>query len=298
MNKFSHVAVLPHPIDLCHSKLNSEKRNVKEHTSKFLKLVAHVFLAFPITYLIYVAVLFDLTFARCVKTFFSPSYWILSAIGIMVGYGFKEMTRWSWNLFLFCSLLMTYANSLFAIRYSTSNNKLLAFTVSVVLLVGLIYRLGREIKVPYFLPQIRWWESNPRYKFVVLAQVERSQSGFEGEILDVSMGGCFVKTRMDLTQDERILIRYNIFGETLEIGGTVVWRTQSSVTHPKGVGIKFDELNKHQKRVMKAATQHLKKISSAQNARQRMGQEEFSKRMETLKAHQLNISEKPNERVS
>ena len=84
----------------------------------------------------------------------------------------------------------------------------------------------------------------------------------------------------------------------MEVGGIVVWRTQSSVTHPKGVGIKFDGLNKHQKRVMKAATVHLKKISSAQNARQRMSPEEFAQKMEALKSHQLNISGKTTERAS
>ncbi len=255
-------------------------------------------MAFPVTYLFYVALLFDLPFSRCVKTFFSPSYWILSLIGIMVGYGFKEMTRWAWSLFLFCSLGMVYANIVFVTRYSASNNKLIAFIASIALLGALIYRLGREIKVPYFLPQIRWWENNPRYKLVVPVQIERSHAGFDGEILDVSMGGCFVKTRMELSQNEHILVKYNIFGETMEVGGTVVWRTQSSVTHPKGVGIKFDELNKHQKRVMRAATIHLKKISSTQNARERMTQEEFSKKMEALKGHQLNITQKSSERAS
>lgn len=268
---------------------------MKEHTSKFLKSIAYLYLAFPVSYLVYAALIFDIPFERTTRMLFTFSFWGLSATGMLAGYALKEMTRWSWNAFLLNSLFVAYANALIVAKYSASQNKLLAFLVSIVLLVGLIFRLGKEIKVPYFLPKIRWWENNPRYKLVVPVKVERTASGFEGEILDVSMGGCFVKTRIDMNQNERILARFTIFGESMEIGGTVVWRTQSSVTHPKGVGVKFDALDKTQKKVLKAATHHLKKISSAQNARERMSQEEFSKRMESLRAHRLNITTKSQE---
>jgi Tfp pilus assembly protein PilZ len=219
-----------------------------------------VYLAFPVTYLAYAALLFNLSPMRTSKIFFSFSYWALSICGIAVGYGFREMTRWGWNIFLLNSLFVGYTNALIAIRYSESNHPFVAFLVSIGLLIALMMRLGKEIRVPYFLPRIRWWETNPRYKLVVPVKVERTGSGFEGEILDLSMGGCFIKSRNDLNQNERILSRFELFGEALEIGGTIVWRSQSSVTHPKGVGVKFDELEKTQRRVMRAAMLHLKKI--------------------------------------
>jgi len=271
---------------------------VKEHTSRFLRATAYVYLAFPVTYLVYVSLLFNLSADRSTRIFFSFSYWALSLTGIAVGYGFKEMTRWGWNIFLLNSLFVAYSNALIGIRYSESNNRLLAFLVSIFLLGVLIFRLGREIRVPYFLPKIRWWETNPRYKLVVPVKVERAESGFEGEILDLSMGGCFIKSRNELNQNERILSRFELFGETLEIGGTVVWRSQSSVTHPKGVGVKFDVLDKVQRKIMKAATLHLKRISAVQGARNRMSPEEFNRKMTEMKAHQLGIGPKASERAS
>lgn len=271
---------------------------MKEHTSRFLKATAYLYLAFPATYLVYVSLLFNLTPARSSRIFFSVSYWALSLFGIAAGYGLREMTRWGWNVFLLSSLFVAYANALIAVRYSESNNPFLAFLTSIVLLVGLVIRLGKEIRVPYFLPRIRWWETNPRYKLVVPVKVERTGSGFEGEILDLSMGGCFIKTRNDLNQNERILSRFELFGEALEIGGTVVWRSQSSVTHPKGVGVKFDELDKAQRKIMKAATQHLKKISAVQSARGKMSPEDFNLRMAKLKEHRLGIAAKESERAS
>ncbi|MBC7385403.1 MAG: PilZ domain-containing protein [Cryobacterium sp.] len=262
---------------------------MKEHTTKFLRAIAYLYLAFPVTYLAYAAVLFNISSVRSGKIFFSFTYWALALTGIAVGYGFREMTRWAWNVFLVNSLFIAYANALIAMRYSESNNPFLAFLVSIGLLILLIFRLGKEIRVPYFLPRIRWWETNPRYKLSVPVKVERVGSGYEGEILDLSMGGCFIKTRTEMNQNERILSRFILFGEALEIGGTVVWRSQSSVTHPKGVGIKFDRLDKMQRRIMRAATGHLRKITSLQNTRGKMTPEEFNNRMAEMKAHRLGL---------
>lgn len=275
----------------CGNLYVGEGNLVKEYTSKFLKAIAWVYLLFPFTYITYAALLFNMSFSRCVHIFFTPSYWLLSAFAIVTGYGLKEMHRWSWNAFLVSTLFTAYANALIAIRYSDSNNKFLAFVVSIGMLIIFIFQIGKEIKVPYFMPKIRWWESNPRYRLTVPARVERSQSGFEGEILDLSLGGCFIKSRMDVDQSEHLLIRFTIFGEAVELGGTVVWRSQNTVTHPKGMGIKFDDLNKAQKKVLKAATVHLKKIAHLQDSKNKISQEDFVTRMEELRTHQLKLNQ-------
>lgn len=271
---------------------------VKDHTTKFLKFVAYLYLAFPVTYLLYATILFNVSSGRLWKMLFSFSFWVLAGTGIAVGYGFKEMRRWSWYIFLMNSLFVAYANALIAIRYSESNYKLLSFVVSIALLVGMIMRVGKEIRVPYFLPRIRWWESHPRYKLSVPVKVDREKDGFDGEILDISIGGCFVKTRTEMNQNEHIQVQFTIFGEQLTIGGTVVWRSHSSVTHPKGVGVKFDVLDPTQKKVMKAACLHLKKISAMQGSRGRMSEADFAKKMDGLRSHQLQITHKQTEQAS
>ncbi len=236
-------------------------------------------------------IVFNLSQERTQRIFFSFSYWALAFTGIIVGYGLKEMTRWSWNAFLINSIFITYTNGLIAVRYSESTSPLLSFVVSIGLLFLLMYQLGKEIKVPYFLPRIRWWEMNPRYKLVVPVKIERIGSEFEAEILDISFGGCFIKTRTDMAQNERISTHFSLFGESLVIQGTVVWRSQSSVTHPKGVGVKFDVLENDQKKIMKAATAHLRKITAVQNSRNKLSVAEFNERISKLKSHQLGITQ-------
>ena len=67
---------------------------MKEHTSKFLKTTAYLYLAFPVTYLAYAALLFNLSPMRTTRIFFSFSYWAFAVTGMVVGWGFREMTRW------------------------------------------------------------------------------------------------------------------------------------------------------------------------------------------------------------
>jgi Tfp pilus assembly protein PilZ len=138
--------------------------------------------------------------------------------------------------------------------------------------------------VPYFFPNIRWWESDPRYRLSVPATLERTDMPFlAGDILDLSMGGCFMKLRSDLKQDEKVSICFTIFHVTVRCEGTIVWRTQSTVTHPKGVGVKFMELDRDQRRALKIITRRLKRISDFyKRSRYLLNQEEFVRRLQEL----------------
>jgi Tfp pilus assembly protein PilZ len=280
---------------------NSEHRQrkfMKNLKTPFLKMTAFLFLGFPLIYALFELTLLDVPFPKVMHSFFTPSFWLFSAIGMMTGYGFYEMKRWSWNLFLFSSFLIVYSNALVLSRYSASQNKLIVFLVTLVLQGLLIYRLGKEVRVPYFLPRIRWWESNPRYKMTIPVKLDRVGTDFSGEIMDLSVGGCFVKSRHEFTQDEVIQVQFELFGEELKINGMVVWRSKSSVTHPKGVGVKFETLTLLQKKILKAGLAQVKKLNQVQASRGKMSPEEYSRKIHQLKTASLNISSKDKDRAS
>lgn len=272
---------------------------MKHLKTSFLKITAYLYLGFPFVYALFLLTLLDVPFSRVTNTFFTPSFWLLSALAITTGYGFHEMKRWSWNLFLVSSFLICYSNALVLSRYSASQNKVVVFIVSALLQILLVYLVGKEVRVPYFLPKIRWWESNPRYKTTIAVQFHREAGDFSGEIMDLSAGGCFIKSRSEVNQDEHIVVRFELFGEKLEVGGTVVWRSKSSVTHPKGVGVKFDALTVMQKKIFRAGLQQVKKLNQIQSARERMSPEEYSRKLNQLKGASLNITaKKEDERAS
>jgi hypothetical protein len=251
-------------------------------------------MAFPALYLLFAALLFDIPLNQCLRLLLSPSYYLLSLLAMLAGYGLWEMRRWAWYLFLATNIFMVYGNAVLVSNYGESHNRVLAFIFSVVVVIALIYRMAREIRVPYFFPKIRWWESNPRYRLVVPTSVRRdSGESFAAEILDLSMGGCFVKLRNDLGEHEALALEFSIFGQPVKALGTVVWRTQSTVTHPKGVGVKFGPLPRIERRTLRAINIRLKKMTAFyRSSRYLISPEEFFKRYQSLQTEQLVVSRK------
>lgn len=263
---------------------------MKHYTSKFLRSAAWVYLLFPASYLSFTAILFDVPVGSLPLVLLSPVFYLNAAAGMLAGYGLREMKRWAWYLLMVSAVLIAYQNATILHEFGESHHKIAAYIASLLILVAVLHKISREVRVPYFFPKIRWWESNPRYKLSVPVKV-KSASGklgeanvlIEGEILDLSLGGCFIKVRSELKQDESVTLSFKVFGLLVECRGAVVWRTQSTVTHPKGVGIKFALDSRMQKRVLRQINSRLRKIASLyRRSRYLMSQDEFLKRLDEL----------------
>ena len=253
-------------------------------------MIAMGYMTFPVMYILLAALLFDIPALQCIRILLSPLYYLLCFWAVCAGYGLWEMRRWGWHVFLFSNILIVYGNAVLAADYGESHHKVLGFIFSALVVTLLTLRLGREIRVPYFLPKIRWWESNPRYRLSVPVSIVRNEgTPFEAEILDISMGGCFIKVRTEINQDEPLTLEFTVFGQTFRSIGVAVWRTHSTVTHPKGVGVKFAPLSRPDRRMLKAVIQRLKKITGLySSARYLMNQEELNKRIEELRSSKLS----------
>jgi hypothetical protein len=257
---------------------------VKRYTSKFLRTTAWVYLVFPASYLAFAAVLFDVPMSALSEVLMMPLFYLNSAAGTLAGYGLREMRRWAWYLLIVSAVLIGYQNAQIAQHLSEAHHKVPAYIASLLILAGVLHRISREVRVPYFFPKIRWWESNPRYKLSVPAKVQGAGPvAVDGEILDLSLGGCFIKVRSELAQDEKVNLTFKVFGLPVACQGTVVWRTHSTVTHPRGVGIKFALETRVQKRVLRQINSRLRKIATLyRRSRYLMSQDEFLKRLDEL----------------
>jgi len=263
---------------------------VKQYTSRILKSLAALFLGFPVLYLVWVAAVFDIPINTCFSILLSPFFYVVSIAVMVAGYGLWEMQRWSWHVLLVSQCLVFYESAVFILNYSESHHKFLAFILSGFLQWGLVYRVSKEIRVPYFFPNIRWWESNPRYKLSVpVTLMRKEKDAQEGEILDLSMLGCFIKVQEGLLQDETVTLRFKLFGNDVQCEGRVVWLAQSAVTHPKGVGVKFGLLTKVHRRSLRGINRRLRKIATLyRRGRYLMNQEDFLKRLEELETSGLD----------
>jgi hypothetical protein len=259
---------------------------VKQYKSRFLRFVSVCFLVFPILYITLGAILFDISLSNCVAILLSPFYYIVSFLVVCSGYGLWEMRRWSWYVFIVSQVLVFYENALFVLNFGESHHKVIAFLAASLFQVALIYRVAREIRVPYFFPRIRWWESNPRYRFSAPVKITRKNGDvLEGEILDIALSGCFIKCRGEVAQDELLVLHFQLYGTSFECPGTLVWCAQSTVTHPRGIGVKFNFLSKSQRRSLRAIQRLLKKISQHyRRFRYLMNTDDFLKNWEEIES--------------
>jgi len=241
-------------------------------------------MAFPIVYLFVAALLFDIPGHYLVRIILAPSFYIASILAVTAGYALWEVYHWGWYAFVVANVFMIYINALYLNDFGGTSHKAVAFSASIFFLVLMMYRVAREIRVPYFFPKIRWWESNPRYKLSVPVRILRDgKDPVDGQILDLSMGGCFVKLRQDVDLYEQVALDFTAFAFRVQCSGVAVWRTHSTVTHPKGMGIKFSPLSKVQKRPLRQITIRLKKIAILyRKSRYLLNEEEFLHKLEKI----------------
>jgi Tfp pilus assembly protein PilZ len=251
---------------------------MKKYTSKFLKAIAIIYMFFPIFYMSTITVIFDIPMKVWLGVLMRPYFYIMALFCVLTGYALWEMKRWSWHLFVGINLLISYETAHFVYENAQNSNKVLAFFGLIGGLAFVVYQIGAEIKVPYFFPKIRWWESDPRYRLAVPSRIASDSKTTEGTILDLSMGGCFVRIKDPVSLNENILVQFEVFGISVDCEGTIVWVTESSVTHPKGIGIKFMRLGRAHRKQLKSITQRLKKIAAYyRRSRHFLTPEEFDK---------------------
>jgi hypothetical protein len=227
---------------------------VKNHVTRFYRIISWVYLSFPISYITVMAFLFEIPTRRCLSLVFSPFYILLSLLAIFTSFAMREVRYWAWYLFLGLNLLLVYEN-LMLMQYGESTNWGPAYLFSVFLLFLLSYRVSRELRVPWVMPKIRWWESDPRHKLQLPAQIlyaKDDSKPVDCEILDLDVGGCFVRTRAPFEVDERVQVRLSAYGLDVSVAGFVVLKVDSAVTHPAGIGVKFAPPSKGMKKRLQA----------------------------------------------
>ncbi|HAR41376.1 MAG TPA: hypothetical protein DCS07_01890 [Bdellovibrionales bacterium] len=260
---------------------------MKGYTTRILKTVALIYIAFPLTYIFAVALLFDIPLNICLgDILLSPFYYFVSVFAVAAGYGLWEMLRWSWYLFLVANVLIGYESAVLVNLYGETHHKVFSFLAAIGFLVIVTYRVAQEVRVPYFFPKIRWWESDPRYRLSVPVRISRPGGELiEGQIMDISTHGCFVRLRIEVPKDEIVALEFSVFGYDVKCSGAIVWCTQSTVTHPRGIGIKFRGVERREKRYLRFITRRLKKIAKLyRRSRYLLNQEAYLKRLEEIEA--------------
>jgi len=160
----------------------------------------------------------------------------------------REMHHLVWYVFASGNVLLVLFNINVLVSYSASAHKWLAFFVSSLLIGWMVFRIRLEVKVPYFMPKIKWWEADPAAQFSLAVNLTGEGISMGAECLDISKKGCFLKVKDRLQIDDSINLELKLSGEILSIPGIVVESSEASVTRPRGIGVKFVSMPKQKKK--------------------------------------------------
>jgi hypothetical protein len=215
-------------------------------------------IGFPLIYLVFAWLIFDLHSKGVLSIVLSPLFYLSSLFWIFSGIGIQRLRKWSWYTFVIAQFFVTYLNALNLVLYSQSEYKTVAFVITLVIQAYIFFVVSQELRVPYLFPKIRWWESGiaglPSISTAVIRGGTQSQERV-GFILDLNSRGCFIKTHLDYDPFEKVMVKFEAFGQSVELVGEVIWNAKSTVTHPKGIGVKFRQMSRQNKRGLRLVAQ-------------------------------------------
>lgn len=234
---------------------------MKSFVSRTYRVVVLTYAAFPVLYPIFIALAFEISLGSLATILLSFGFWLVSILSGITAYGLWDARRWAWYLFVFLNAMITYFGAILITTYGQTEHRLIALLLQYVIQLALLFRIRSELRVPYYIPRIRWWESNPAYKVAFHCEIHSPhQDPVKGDILDLTYNGCFVRTMGHFRQDEQVSLKATLFGESLFIPAFVVWRAGEAVTHPKGVGLKFLTPKRGERRTLLAVHKRFSEI--------------------------------------
>ncbi|MCK4804314.1 MAG: PilZ domain-containing protein [Spirochaetes bacterium] len=168
-----------------------------------------------------------------------------------------SIKKWGWYLFLACSLILISYN-IFVYYLSPRYSFLILIVLNVILAIvaGIFFR--KHIIAPYFNPRLRWWETEPRYKIEIHADIIFGKNVLTGEILDISNSGFFMSLDQDLTVGRVFKFNLKCLKCSVEVNGKVM-RKSSRKEELNGYGVMFVKLTDAEKMGINALIKDLEK---------------------------------------
>jgi len=254
--------------------------------------LGRLFLLAPVLFPLLLVGTTSITLAELDNIFFTLYHLVGSALCLIASWSVFRASSVMTQLSLTALIWLALETIGFLTTLAMGPWRFLTIFLSLILwtIAGIIIR--RVTHFPYIAPRIAWWESDERYRFSVNCTLEHHDTHFKGKILDINWRGCFVKLFERFPIGESITVCFSLFNEDYQLKGDVLLQGELSVTHPRGLGIRFDINDPQTRDHLKKATSSLRKLNQV------YGKISFQKRWEQFATkHQLPL-EGPEEKES
>ncbi len=153
--------------------------------------------------------------------------------------------RWSYWAYLGC-LFLIFLSNLYG--FSTNANKANLIFLIVLLVIDLLavaYFVVPAVRNVYLDPRLRWWEAAPRFTFEHAVEINGSNES--GQIRNISEGGLFAMSMINLKEGDTAKLVWNFNSTVYEVTGKIVYKTARS--RSEGFGIQFAHTPESQKQI-------------------------------------------------
>lgn len=182
-----------------------------------------------------------------------------------------SVKKWGWYLFLGCVLILIGYNIFVYFlnpRYSLS--VLIIFNVVLAVVAGIFFR--KHVIAPYFNPRLRWWETKPRFKIDIHADIMLDDQILSGDILDLSISGFFMAFDTSLSLGQVYTFDLKCLKRSVKVSGKVMRKSTEKEGY-NGLGIMFVRLTKKEKTGINTIIKDLEKGGLRDSSRDRAAAE-------------------------
>jgi c-di-GMP-binding flagellar brake protein YcgR len=178
-----------------------------------------------------------------------------------------SVKKWGWYLFLGCVLILIGYNIFVYFhnpRYNLS--MLIIFNVILAIVAGIFFR--KHVIAPYFNPRLRWWETKPRFKIDIHADLMLDEQIRSGDILDLSMSGFFMAFENTLSLGQVYTFDLKCLKRSVKVTGRVMRKSTEKEGYD-GFGIMFVRLTENEKTGINSIIKDLEKGGLRDSSRDR-----------------------------
>ncbi|OFZ52948.1 MAG: hypothetical protein A2428_10555 [Bdellovibrionales bacterium RIFOXYC1_FULL_54_43] len=167
------------------------------------------------------------------------SYWsTLSTFCLypIAGIAIYLMKPWSYALFIAITALTTYQDYTAWRAHPAVMGFPVLFGLTLINVAIVAYFALPSVRTPFFNRRLRWWESKPRYKMEIPAALESALGQTKCTLMNLSLGGAFVKSAKTLDINAKTNLRFAVFNQTILVEARPVHRRSRGT---RGYGLEF-----------------------------------------------------------
>jgi hypothetical protein len=183
---------------------------------------------------------------------------VVMAMSVAVGVGVWQVRWWGWYAFLVHAAAVM-ANNVWIAQH-TAIYPLEWMLVSNAFLLALAgFFIWSNVREPFFNPEIRHWEQKPRVGVKRPAVLKSQGTDVAGETVDISESGAFIACdpeKLEIGNDEYPLV-LSFPEQDIACRAEIVWRSPGHGRLPPGVGVRFHDLSRADRKVIRAIVKEI-----------------------------------------